>query len=223
MDVTLQGLTDLIPAPWRTVLLPYPDEWRFLTSKLSEDARPFTPQFENIFSALRIPPEAVRVVILGQDPYPSQGDAHGLAFSVEREGSLPPSLRNIFTEYESDLNLPRPATGDLSSWVDQGVLLLNTVLTCAVGEPQSHSDYGWQFFSELIVQRVAENNPVAILWGKSAERFSNHFSKESVLVAPHPSPLSAYRGFFGSKPFTSVNRILNGRGEQTINWSLQNV
>ena len=223
MGATLLGLTDFIPESWQEILLPYENEWKSLLDHLNADPREITPSPSGLFSALQISPDAVRVVILGQDPYPTSGDAHGLSFSVQRDHNLPPTLRNIFKEYETDLQLPRPESGDLSSWADQGVLLLNTILTCAVGEPQSHANYGWQFFTELILQRVAKNDPVAILWGKSAAKYSTLFSPSSVLISSHPSPLSAYRGFLGSRPFTSTNQILERRGEEPVNWALRNV
>ena len=220
MDVTLQGLSNLVPKSWESILTPFPDEWAALEERLGQDHREVTPSRESLFNALSLPPEKVRVLILGQDPYPSAGDAHGLAFSVQREGSLPPTLRNIFIEYQSDLGYQQPKSGDLSPWSDQGVLLLNTVLTCAVGEPQSHSDYGWQFFTEKIVRKAADNGSIAILWGKSAEKFAHLFPVNRRVISAHPSPLSAYRGFFGSKPFSKVNELLESSGEPEFNWAL---
>lgn len=192
------------------------------------------PPREDWFAAFRLtPPERVRVVILGQDPYHEAGQAMGLAFSVRRGIKLPPSLRNIFRELESDLGCPPPGHGDLSFWAEQGVLLLNTVLTVAAGRANSHKALGWQSLTTEVVAAAASlPQPVAfLLWGAPAQKtYEQAVSRKAllpgaapgprlILSAPHPSPLSAYRGFFGSRPFSRVNTFLTAHGEAPIDWS----
>ena len=186
------------------------------------------------FAALRLtPPEQVRVVILGQDPYHEPGQAMGLAFSVRAGVKLPPSLRNIYQELENDLGAPAPETGDLSPWAGQGVLLLNTVLTVAAGRANSHKNLGWQALTREIIAAASRlPQPVAfVLWGASAQRAyaQGTGNREQgtgecagprlILTAPHPSPLSAYRGFFGSRPFSQINAFLAANGEAPIRWA----
>lgn len=187
------------------------------------------PPVHQRFAALHLtPPDAVRAVILGQDPYHGAGQAHGLAFSVQRGVKVPPSLRNIFTELESDCLVPRPDHGDLSGWARQGVLLLNTSLSVEEGIAASHAGRGWEALSDAIIDAVASRRkPVAFaLWGahaqKKAGRIAQHHedSPHLVLSSPHPSPLSAHRGFFGSRPFSRTNAFLEGNGRGTIDWRL---
>ena len=169
--------------------------------------------------ALTTPIESIRVVIIGQDPYPTPGYAHGLAFSVSRNVvKLPASLKNIFKELESDCAVERPVNGDLSRWSDQGVLLLNRILTTRAGQSLAHADIGWQVITDEVARVLGERSVIAILWGKSAQELTHYFPAEVVIASAHPSPLSSYRGFFGSKPFSSVNRILVDRGQDGINW-----
>ena len=183
------------------------------------------PPKEDLFTAFSLtPPEAVRVVILGQDPYHEPGKAHGLAFSVREGVKLPPSLVNIYKERESDVGVPMSADGDLTAWAQQGVLLLNTVLTVEQGKANSHKDYGWQAFTDAVVASVAKlPQPVAfVLWGAQAQKKAAVAAASEyprlVLQSPHPSPLSSYRGFFGSKPFSRINAFLKVHGESTISW-----
>lgn len=181
------------------------------------------PGDSDLFTAFRLCPfDDLRVVILGQDPYHGQGQAHGLAFSVRPESRIPPSLSNIFAELESDLGIPKPPRGLLSGWARQGVLLLNAVLTVREGEPNSHRGKGWEIFTDSVIRAISEkDNPVVfILWGNPARQKakiidSPHFKIES----PHPSPLSAHRGFFGSKPFSTANLLLEQSGQAPIDWS----
>lgn len=182
------------------------------------------PPREALFAAFRLPPEEIRAVILGQDPYHEPGQAHGLAFSVPEGTPLPPSLRNIFTELESDLGIPRPKSGDLTPWLEQGVLLLNATLTVRAGAAASHKDLGWQAFTDFVVKQLALlPQPMAfVLWGAHAGKKAA-IAKASayprlVLQAPHPSPLSSYRGFFGSRPFSQINHFLTAHGEKPIWW-----
>lgn len=181
------------------------------------------------FAAFRLtPPDRVRAVILGQDPYHGPGQAHGLAFSVPEGVKLPPSLRNIFRELEADLGLPAPQSGDLTGWARQGVLLLNTVLTVEEGKANSHSRFGWQAFTdEVFAALVRLPQPMAfVLWGAPAQRAFARAAETApkagprlILQAPHPSPLSAYRGFFGSRPFSRINDFLTACGAPAIRWT----
>ena len=177
------------------------------------------PDYKNIMRALTVPISTIRVVIIGQDPYPRPGYAQGLAFSVAPNITpLPPSLKNIFKELASD-SLGAIAThGDLSKWAEQGVLLLNRILTTRTGEPLAHADLGWQIITDEVARILGRRKVVAILWGSSAQELSRFFSQDLTISSPHPSPLSAYRGFFGSKPFSGVNKILVQQGCKEISW-----
>ena len=176
------------------------------------------PEFESVFRTLSRSIESSRVVIFGQDPYPSKGHANGLAFSVNKSVSpLPPSLRNIFAELASDVGVER-LDGDLTDWFSQGVLLVNRVLSTEVGTSLAHSDFGWQEVTQSIAQELGKREVVAILWGKNAGELSSFFPAERRIESVHPSPLSAYRGFFGSKPFSRCNQILLSDNQSVINW-----
>lgn len=178
----------------------------------------FIPEQQSIFRALQISPDKVSVVIVGQDPYPNAKHAMGLAFSTPAGvAPLPKSLKNIFTELNNDLSIDR-SNGDLSDWANQGVLLLNRSLTVEPGKSDSHSNLGWQDFTEKIIQAAANNGALAILWGNEAQKVSNLFADTDVFKSAHPSPLSAYRGFFGSKPFSKVNKRLIEKGIIPIKW-----
>ena len=183
------------------------------------------PPREQLFAAFSMtPPEQVRVVILGQDPYHGAGQAHGLAFSVSPGVKPPPSLVNIYKELQSDLGIPPRSDGCLTDWAAQGVFLLNTVLTVEAGKANSHSKLGWQAFTDAVVASIAAlPQPVAfLLWGAQAQKKAAQAAQSPyprlVLTAPHPSPLSAYRGFFGSRPFSQINRFLESHGEAAILW-----
>lgn len=182
------------------------------------------PPREDLFRAFSLcPPEKTRVVILGQDPYHEPSQAHGLAFSVPEGVALPPSLRNIYRELESDLGVPPRASGDLTHWAGQGVLLLNTVLSVERGRANSHKDYGWQTFTDAVIRAAgALAQPVAfVLWGAQAQKKRALIGQEGprlIVASPHPSPLSSYRGFFGSRPFSQINAFLKENGETEIRW-----
>ena len=183
------------------------------------------PPGSRIFHAYNTCPfEKVKVVILGQDPYHEPGQANGLAFSVKPGVKLPPSLRNLFTELQSDCGITPPDSGDLTAWAKQGVFLLNSSLTVEAGKAASHKDFGWQTFTDAVVQRLAAlPQPVAfVLWGAHAQKkvgIAAHSPyPRLVLQAPHPSPLSAYRGFFGSRPFSQINAFLAQHGQKQIDW-----
>ena len=183
------------------------------------------PDMYHIFSALELTSyEDVKVVILGQDPYHGPNQAHGLSFSVQPGVKIPPSLVNIYKELEDDLGYPPVSHGFLESWAKQGVLLLNTVLTVRNGQAYSHRGKGWEKLTDAIIKKLNEREKpiIFILWGKPAQEKIKMIdtSRHIVLKGPHPSPLSAYRGFFGSKPFSSANRALIELSEQPINWQL---
>lgn len=183
------------------------------------------PPGELIFNALNSTPfDQVKAVILGQDPYHGPGQAHGLCFSVQAGVEPPPSLQNIFKELGSDLGIPRPSHGDLSSWAKQGVLLLNAVLTVERGKPASHQGKGWEHFTDRIVEilNTQRNGLVFMLWGSYAQRKGQIIDKERhlVLQSAHPSPLSAHRGFFGNRHFSKANTYLESRGVEPIDWHL---
>ncbi|MGO1370770.1 MAG: uracil-DNA glycosylase [Senegalia sp. (in: firmicutes)] len=186
------------------------------------------PNMHDIFNALHFTSyKDVKVVILGQDPYHGANQAHGLSFSVKPQVKTPPSLKNIYKELNSDLNCYIPNNGYLKKWADQGVLLLNTVLTVRAGEANSHRNMGWEIFTDKIIDLLdqREDPIVFILWGKNAE------SKEVLIKNPvhfiiksaHPSPFAAYRGFFGSKPFSKTNEFLKSIGKEAIDWQIENI
>lgn len=183
------------------------------------------PTKDKVFKAFELTPfNEVKVVILGQDPYPNAQDAMGLAFSIPNTQKLPKSLVNIFKELQNDLKQPLRTTGDLTDWATQGVLLLNTALTNIAGERDAHKKIGWnETFSTPVIKALnARNQPtVFILWGKSAQVYANYITSPQhlVLSAPHPSPLGAYRGFWDSKPFSKTNDFLIKTGQQPIKWS----
>jgi len=174
-----------------------------------------------VMRALSLDFSAAKVLILGQDPYPNPIYPTGLAFSVPSDAvKIPSSLKNIFKELHSDLNISPSGSGDLAPWADQGVVLLNRTLTCRSGESNSHIDLGWRAFTERSVELLANSGVVAILWGKSAQECSKYFAADKLITSPHPSPLSAHRGFFGSKPFSRANSALIATGKTPIDWSL---
>lgn len=180
--------------------------------------REIAPSHDLVFRALSNPIASTKVVIFGQDPYPTQGHAHGLAFSVEASVSpLPPSLRNIYKELYSDLAILR-TLGDLGDWQEQGVMLINRILSTEVGQSMAHSKLGWQEVTETVAQALGKRNVIAVLWGNTALELKKYFNPEDVVSSVHPSPLSAHRGFFGSSPFSQVNAKLVAKGFQEIAW-----
>jgi uracil-DNA glycosylase len=180
--------------------------------------RSVTPDYNLIFRALNQPIESTRVVIFGQDPYPTKGHAHGLAFSIDSSiTNLPASLRNIYKELFADLGITR-THGDLSDWADQGVMLINRVLSTEIGKSLAHEKLGWQDITERVAQVLGEREVIAVLWGSAALPLKQFFHEQSVITSVHPSPLSAYRGFFGSSPFSQVNAMLRSKGLKEINW-----
>ena len=209
-------LFDQLHSDWKRVLQPHKDLILEIEKRLIE--LDIAPDFDKIFRSLTHSIQATNVVIFGQDPYPTKGHAHGLAFSVDSSVSpLPPSLRNILRELSTDCGINR-ISGDLSDWFDQGVLLLNRVLTTQTGASLAHADFGWQQITEVVAQELGRHEVVAILWGKNARELAHHFAPELIIESVHPSPLSAYRGFFGSKPFSRCNEILKAHGKSPIAW-----
>lgn len=223
------ALRDLVPAAWGGVLAAELEHPRFALLEAFVEAeyasRRIYPRREQLFQALRLaPPESVKVVILGQDPYHGAGQAHGLCFSVPPLTQFPPSLRNIFKELEADLGQPSPLSGDLEPWARQGVLLLNTVLTVREGQAHSHAGKGWEEFTDAVI-RTLGLQPVPVvfmLWGAPAQSKKPliNASRHIILEAPHPSPLSAYRGFWGCRHFSKANAALASAGRPTVDWRL---
>ena len=193
-------------------------------SREREEFMVFPPD-DQVFAALSFAsPRDISVVILGQDPYHEHGQAHGLSFSVQPNIAIPPSLRNIFAEREKDIGLKPPTHGTLTPWAQQGVLLLNTSLTVREGSAGSHAKKGWEEITDHIIRTVDDNTErcVFILWGAHAQAKKKLITQRhhAILEAPHPSPLSAYRGFFGSAPFSRTNALLQEAGRAPIDWSL---
>lgn len=194
----------------------------FLKSEYS--AHTIYPSMYDIFNAFKLTPfSKVKVVILGQDPYHGEGQAMGLSFSVPKNKELPPSLKNIYKELKDDLGANPPDSGDLTAWAKQGVLLLNTVLTVRAGMANSHAGKGWEILTDDVIKKISgdRKNVVFILWGNNARSKKSLIdkSKHLILESAHPSPLSAYNGFFNSKPFSKTNTYLSARGIEPIDWS----
>ena len=192
------------------------------------NSRQIFPAADDIFNAFSFTPLSnVKVVILGQDPYHNDGQAHGLCFSVKPDVEIPPSLVNIYKELQDDLGCRIPNHGYLKSWADQGVLLLNTVLTVRAHQANSHRGIGWEEFTDAAIRVLNEQDRpiVFILWGRPAQTKKAMLTnpKHLILEAPHPSPLSAYRGFFGSRPFSQTNNFLVSYGIEPINWQIENL
>jgi len=219
-------LTDVVHPEWTAALAPVADDLdrvrAFLATERARGAE-YLPEDGVVLRAFARPPAAVRVLIMGQDPYPTPGHPIGLAFSVAAGvRPLPRSLANVFRELVDDVGVPMPSTGDLSPWSDQGVLLLNRVLTVAPGTPGSHRGKGWERVTEQAVRAlVARGGPlVAVLWGREAQTLRPLLDGVPVVESVHPSPLSASRGFFGSRPFSTVSRLLVEQGGEPVDWRL---
>lgn len=223
--MTVRPLDELVHESWLPVLEPVADKvtacGEFLRAELAA-GRGYLPSGDKVLRAFERPLDSVRVLIVGQDPYPTPGDAVGLAFSVSPDRPVPASLRNIYQELSTDVGCPPPGNGDLSPWVDQGVLLLNRVLTVRPGASDSHHDIGWEHVTAAAISGLVQRGGplVAILWGGKARALSKHLGPVPYVTSPHPSPLSAYRGFFGSRPFSQANKLLADQGADPIDWSL---
>lgn len=222
-------LKDLIQTDWQDILhdelqTDYVKNLELFLEKEYQSKTIF-PDKQNIFSALNYTPfSETKVVILGQDPYHGDNQAHGLSFSVLPGTKIPPSLVNIFKELADDCKINTPSSGYLVPWAKQGVLLLNTVLTVERGKAHSHKNKGWENFTNCIIKSLnkKENPIILVLWGKPAQQKKQliDHTKHIIIESPHPSPLSAYRGFFGSKPFSKINNSLKETNQPQINWTL---
>ena len=227
MDLDELAGAGLIDPEWARSLGPVAGEIAALGDRLRGEVaagRGYLPAGDAVLRAFARPLSEVRVLIVGQDPYPTPGHPIGLSFAVDRDvRPLPRSLGNIYTELTDDLGVPRPEHGDLSAWSDQGVMLLNRVLTVRLGEPGSHRGIGWEAITaaaiDALVQRVDEPL-VAILWGRDAQSLEPSLPDGPVIASAHPSPMSADRGFFGSRPFSRANELLEDLGADGVDWSL---
>ena len=204
----------------------YTDLYKFVKEEYSNEI--VYPPSDDIFNAMHLTPlSEVKVLILGQDPYHNQGQAHGLCFSVQPDVAIPPSLKNIYKELQSDLGCAIPNNGYLVKWAKQGILMLNTVLTVRAHKPLSHQGKGWEQFTDAIIEAVnAQDRPIVyMLWGKPAQRKASMLNnpKHLVLKAAHPSPLSASHGFFGCKHFSQANAFLESHGISPIDWQIENI
>ena len=227
--MALYNILDNLPTDWRTALNPIikTDKFNLLLSEIKNSKSIIYPPTKDIFTAyISNPISQVKVVIIGQDPYHGQDQAHGLSFSVKQGNRQPPSLQNIFKELHSDLNMTPPdkLMGDLSSWAKQGVFLINSVLTVEKSSPNSHQALGWEEFTDYTIQLISkqQENVVFVLWGKFAQKKEALIdtSKHLIISSPHPSPFSARRGFFGSKPFSKINDYLKSTQQEPINWKI---
>ena len=222
-----QRLEDLVHESWVAHLADQQDNLanlgRFLRAE-NDARRPWAPGGSNILRALTLPLDDVRVLIVGQDPYPTPGHAVGLSFSVAPDvAPIPRSLSNIYKELTSDLGIAQPSNGDLTPWADQGVLLLNRVLTVQLGQPGSHRGKGWEEFTAAAIRAVAsrpDQPVVGILWGRDAQTAGELLDDAPIIASAHPSPMSADRGFFGSRPFSRANEMLEDLGAEPIDWTL---
>lgn len=214
-------LDQIIDSGWAKALRPVEPDIRTLGDMLRAE-RAFLPPGNDILRAFTYPFDEVKVLIVGQDPYPTPGHAMGLSFSVRPGVNIPASLRNIYQELTSDLGCPPHTSGDLTKWAQQGVCLLNRVLTVSPGAPASHRGRGWERVTECAIEALAARNRplVAILWGKDAGTAAPLLGGTPIISSPHPSPLSAHRGFFGSRPFSRANECLIAQGATPINWCL---
>jgi len=226
MAMTLPELAEagLIDSGWAAELAPVAPDIAALGERLRGDVaagRGYLPAGDRVLRAFQRPLSGVKVLIVGQDPYPTPGHPIGLSFAVERHvRPIPRSLANIYQELQSDLDLPPAAHGDLSAWSDQGVMLLNRVLTVRPGAPASHRGWGWEKVTEHAIRTlVARGGPlVAILWGRDAANLRPLLGETPIIESPHPSPLSASRGFFGSRPFSRANALLLEQGAEPVDW-----
>jgi uracil-DNA glycosylase len=206
-------LNSLLPEQWQNLI-----DTSVLDQISQKLAGEFLPTRSDIFKAFECDPDLIKIIILGQDPYPNPEHAMGLAFSVpETKNTLPASLKNIFLELKSDLGVDRKS-GDLSDWAAQGVFLLNTCLTVLPNDPLAHTKIGWQQFTESIIAHLSKREVIGILWGNHAQKMNHYFAQADLFTSVHPSPLSAYRGFFGSKPFSGSNERLLEKGLTPIKW-----
>lgn len=224
-------LAELIDPGWARALAPVEGRVHELGAMLAtevEEGRGYLPAGTDVLRAFTYPFDKVKVLIVGQDPYPTPGHAMGLSFSVRPGVALPKSLINIFRELSEDMGVPAPTSGDLTPWSEQGVCLLNRVLTVRPGAPASHRGRGWEEVTQCAIDAlVSRTRPdgsraplVAILWGKDAQSLTPRLGETPIIASAHPSPLSAYRGFFGSRPFSRANALLEAQGTSGVDWPL---
>lgn len=224
-STTPRPLREIIDPAWAAALAPVEERIHELGNMLRAETaagRGYLPAGTDVLRAFTYPLDQVKVLIVGQDPYPTPGHAMGLSFSVAPGVAPPRSLVNIFTELSADLDIPRPTSGDLSPWAREGVCLLNRVLTVQPGEAGSHRGRGWEDVTACAIDAlVSRGTPlVAILWGRDAQNLAPRLGSTPVIASPHPSPLSASRGFFGSRPFSRANALLADMGAAPVNWAL---
>ena len=213
-------LSELVDPSWARALAPVESTVHQIGARLREEVaegRGYLPAGTDVLRAFTYPMDEVKVLIVGQDPYPTPGHPMGLSFSVQPGVRPPRSLENIFTELVSDLGVDRPTSGDLTPWSRQGVMLLNRVLTVRPGAPASHKGWGWETVTQRAIEALVERRAplVAILWGRPAQSLTPMLGSTPILASPHPSPLSASRGFFGSRPFSRANELLVEQGAST--------
>ena len=226
------SLTEYIKTDWYNIIQSETEKNYFKeleTFLISEwKSNKIFPPKKDIFTAFNLTPyKKTKIVVLGQDPYHDLNQAHGLAFSVNINQKIPPSLKNIFKELNSDLNIPIPNHGNLDSWAKQGILLINAVLTVRAHEANSHAKHGWETFTDAIISLLnKKDDPIVfLLWGNNAIKKKQliDVNKHTIITSPHPSPLSAHRGFFGSKPFSKINNILISQNKIPIEWQINNI
>ncbi|MGK2349570.1 uracil-DNA glycosylase [Actinomyces sp. W5033] len=218
-------LSELVDASWAAALAPVEPTVHEIGARLRQEiaaGRGYLPAGTDVLRAFTYPLEEVKVLIVGQDPYPTPGHPMGLSFSVQPGVQPPRSLVNIYTELVSDLGVERPTTGDLTPWSRQGVMLLNRVLTVRPGAPASHRGWGWETVTQRAIEALVERGGplVAILWGRPAQSLTPLLGMTPIIASPHPSPLSASRGFFGSRPFSRANEMLVAQGAAPVDWRL---
>ena len=218
-------LSELVDPSWARALAPVESTVHQIGKRLREEVaegRGYLPAGTDVLRAFTYPMDGVKVLIVGQDPYPTPGHPMGLSFSVQPGVRPPRSLENIFTELVSDLGVDRPTSGDLTPWSRQGVMLLNRVLTVRPGAPASHKGWGWEKVTQRAIEALVERRAplVAILWGRPAQSLTPMLGSTPILASPHPSPLSASRGLFGSRPFSRANELLVEQGATPVDWRL---
>ena len=218
-------LSELVDPSWAQALAPVEQTIHEIGDRLRQEVaagRGYLPAGTDVLRAFTYPMQDVKVLIVGQDPYPTPGHPMGLSFSVQPGARPPRSLENIFTEMVNDLGVARPTSGDLTPWSRQGVMLLNRVLTVRPGSPASHRGWGWEAVTQRAIEAlVARQTPlVAILWGRPAQSLTPMLGTTPIVASPHPSPLSASRGFFGSRPFSRANELLSQQGAAPVDWRL---
>lgn len=224
--VSAKPLNELVAPDWAAALAPVESTIKQLGAFLRDElaaGRTYLPAGDSVLRAFREPLADVKVLIVGQDPYPTPGHPIGLCFSVAPDvRPVPASLKNIYAEMETDLGLSQPESGDLTAWTKQGVLLLNRVLTVQPGKPASHRGKGWEAVTEQAIRALVDRDAplVALLWGRDAQTLKPMLGDTTIIASPHPSPLSASRGFFGSKPFSRANAALAAAGVAPVDWRL---